>query len=401
MKIVFNKIVLYYYALLLFVFYYFLILNSGYFPKIGFVAIATVTIIGLMFMKYVARHKLFYAWLMYFIILFLNYYGGDQYFKITKFLAEAIQFLLVIILASVFIAIPKYQNYIQKFSIFALAATTLICFLTLPQLISNPSLYRAKELLSEEIGIEDSYKWLANYSMIHGIVMLFPIIVFVVKSAKFTMLTRVGFATAGVILFGVIFLSNATTPLFLALFTIILSIFLRPSKDYKISSIVLWFFLAPLIGLVFIEFYMNDLLLFIQGFYSPASSNYKKIDNIVTYGFGYSPRQYYYMVSVRGFEANPFLGTNNAAEVGMHSFFIDRLAALGILGFSILIILIFSIFTFIYLSLKITRIYFLVGFLCTLIMWLFKNVINFEMIFYPITILPGLCLFAEHKLKKA
>src|SRR5690606_29356427 len=111
MKIVFNKIVLYYYALLLFVFYYFLILNSGYFPKIGFVAIATVTIIGLMFMKYVARHKLFYAWLMYFIILFLNYYGGDQYFKITKFLAEAIQFLLVIILASVFIAIPKYQNY--------------------------------------------------------------------------------------------------------------------------------------------------------------------------------------------------------------------------------------------------------------------------------------------------
>jgi O-antigen ligase len=133
----------------------------------------------------------------------------------------------------------------------------------------------------------------------------------------------------------------------------------------------------------------------------PGGSNYRKVYSLIYYGSA-TTRTNLYIDSLITFINNPIYGSNSLMDIGEHSFFIDRMAALGLIGIIPLVTLIILFNRYIYKKLSHTKNYYILCVSLYIMLWLLKNVMNYQMLLYAMTILPGFCIYIEthyHKIK--
>ena len=132
-------------------------------------------------------------------------------------------------------------------------------------------------------------------------------------------------------------------------------------------------------------------------------SNYKKINDIkdsFIYGDSYGSvgaRDDLYRDSFTLFLESPIIGTTKGDMIGLHSYFLDRLAALGILLIIPLILMFVSHIKSIYQRLDRTRIIYLIGCMTYIIMLSLKMNSTGTFLF-AFAILPLFCFYIENVL---
>lgn len=342
------------------------------------------------------KTKMFLYWIWFSFVVLVNHFLGDGYFIFNVAVLQVVMTYSVFSMAFFFIA----KKNLSDFGLLALISVSIalaFSIISIPLIINNPSFIRDIGSLTDKENLQQGNIWFVSYAMLHGLPFIFPPIVYFIRNSngilKFFLLTML------LIFMVVIVLADATTSLIIGLGSIVMSLIIKQNKSIKHNLV------RVSIVIVFLIVFINiDLLLYllnlIQPFFEGFSTS-KKIDQIKsllifnsTYG-DVGSRFDLYEVSWGSFKENIFFGTNTLYGIGKHSFFIDILASLGIVGFIPLALMIIEHIKRIYYSLTFLRIYYLVGVISFLLMFTLKNLFSFEIYLYAFVFLPGICFKIE------
>lgn len=341
------------------------------------------------------KRTIFFFWCWYSLIIIFNYIAGDPNYLFNTTILQIIMSFSVFSITTYFIDKKDYLGF-GIIVVVSISIALIVSITTIPQLLNNPKLIR--NYAKEENYLEQQSIWLLTYGMLHGLPFLFPPLIYFIKNTLGT--RRLLLIIALFVFFIVILLADATTSVMLGVLSIIISLVLNEKKPYKTNMLRIVIVIIPLI--IFIN---TDVLLYIldliQPFFSGFSTSNKinEFRSVLLYNNfsgDLGARQYLYQLSWDSFIENMTFGTNYSYGIGKHSYFLDQIAALGIVGFIPLILLIIEHVKIVYNQLCRTGIYYMIGVSCYLAMFAFKNVFSYEIYLYAFVFLPGICITIEN-----
>jgi len=371
-------------------------LLKGFVPIEGAVAISIFALGTTILYPEFFKKRIFFLWFIYVLIVLFNYFISDQQFDFKSIFFPLIILYTTIALTSYFIYKGDFKGLI-KITMVGLFIAFIFSVTTIPFVINESNLIRNIAKFSEFREYNVNRIWLISYGMLHGLPFILPPIVFLIKANSGIKKTIPMVVSTVYIL--VIMFSDATTSIMLSISIIILALFIDHSKTIKKNIIRIT--IVGSILLVLIN--MNLILLFLESFQSLFNglSTQLKIDEIKTlikYGQvsgNLAGRNDLYLLSWNAFTENILFGSRSSTNIGRHSFFLDQLAAYGLLGFIPLLLIIFKHVKEVLNNLSFMRIYYLVGVFTFVIMFSLKNLFSFEMYIYAFVFLPGICFKIE------
>ncbi len=343
---------------------------------------------------------------MYSLLTLLLFMTGNKFFNsINNVIIPFLTFMSSFIIVNYCI---KYNDIsFIKWVIY----TTFILLLTIT-IISIPQIYRIPNIIrgastyaASKENISEFY-WVIGYGVIHGVAAIFaPLIFFARKLYGIIQFKSILLLGVTLILLYIVYLSNATTALIISIFSLIGG--LTVSTNILSRKFILkLMYIGIAFMLLFNKTTIVTVLDSVQPIFNESGSNYKKIEDIKdTFIYGDSDgsvgaREDLYNDSFVLFLESPLIGTTKGDMIRLHSYFLDRLAALGIMFILPLILTFSSHIKTIYRRLNRTRIIYLVGCMSYMIMLSLKNEFGTGTFLFAFAILPLLCIYIENVLNK-
>ena len=344
--------------------------------------------------------------LMYTLITFIKFLNGNAFF--TPINNVVVPFLNVSSALLIATYAFKYPNisYIKTTIITTFVLLTIMTIISIPQLIVYPNIIRGASVSAARFDNVIVYYWVIGYGTIHGLVAIFAPLVFLLKKTfrknKWTFLLW-GIET--VLLFYIVFAANATMALLISTLAIIAGLIIN-FTNFTLNNVTKLVLFGVICLLLFNKTTIYSLLDIMQPHFSESSSNYVKITEMkdyLTYGYTYGDlgaRESLYKRSSSLFWESPFLGTTKPEQISLHSYILDRLAALGIILFIPLFLTFVSHIKFVYKNLNQTKVIYVISCCCYLLMLFLKNDFGTGTFLFAFSILPILCLYIENILFK-
>lgn len=338
--------------------------------------------------------------LLFFVVAFINYMTGETYTWYADFSSTVVEFLYWFFPATLFLTIANSMNFrgLKIITIVSLLITVIISFCTISISIKDPTLVRMAVVMKEADLVIYRKMGLTHYGMPHALPFIIPPLVYFIKYCK-PILTKIITIALLLIILTLIVIAGVTTPLLLAFIMLVISLLINPQKTFKKNVIKMVFF-----GIVaFILMNYTILLKFLRLLTnSSLGTAYEAkiiiFENLIKYNEvtgDLSERNDLYSSSWNTFFDNFLFGTNDSKLIGQHAFFVDHLAAFGIVGTIPLFVFLYLIFKKTYSCIpKPLKMYYLIGISGFLLLEFTKNVSGMEIRLYSFVLLPFLCIWA-------
>lgn len=335
--------------------------------------------------------------IVYALVLVINNLFGDYYFKLITNVAEEICLLLFPAALSYYI-ISKRKYTVA--SILVYAFFLLIVYSAVASFIVDtifPDAIRTTVYLSnnEETDALNLYygMGLVTYKFCHALPIIIPALIYAfLRSKRGFIFKSMAFITFVALLF-IVYLSNATTALLLALLALVTSV-LVSEKSTQTTIIRL-----AVVSVVFLPFIISsdlliDLLEYVGSLFTDNTNSYvERLEDIRTMGEtgkatgDLGGRMDKYSISMSILEGNILIGSD--MQTGEHSAILDRLACLGLIGWIPYIIYIVknTLKQTKLLSKKVST-YYIIGALAAFLMLLSKNMSDWDTWFMYFCLLP-------------
>lgn len=293
-------------------------------------------------------------------------------------------------------------KYTRLVVFMVISANIVMTILSYPQIQAFPNIIRYAFSGEYADRYTNEIPWLIQYETCHGLPLLLAPLSFLCK--RLLHRKKIYFClclVATLILFYIVYLSNATTALIIAALMIILGFFFDYEKLSQKNTFGI--ILICLLGLSLTsKTVMIPILDSVQTVMDDSWSNYHKIDelrkNLLT---GKSEgdleeREKMYTSSIILFRESPFIGTSEPEQLSHHSFFMDRLACLGIF----LVIPLISVFVYnfksVYKRLINSKIVYMYGFMGWMLLLILKADFGQGSWLYGFAFLPLFCRYIDY-----
>lgn len=349
--------------------------------------------------------KRFIALLLYGLAGFLYFARGGiypRYASLSSIILELSYFACPFLL---FLFYDRWCDIIKYRITFLLllALFLFVGFVTIPLVLQAPYMVR-EQVYNPAIDAFMESRGAASYAMPHTVIFLLPVFVYAFKTEK-----RIAFKAFLLIIISFIiwfvYLCGASSPLILGLMGVVLAFFIDGKKTLRgnISRLLL-------ITLPFLIILNNEIIESILSFLSDQTVGlpfHKKIEDfryaLVSDSEDASAlgnRNTLYAISIDAFFYSPLIG-DSSSYIGRHSFLLDVLGSIGILGFVPMMVYLISITKEIYYRLPDdVRAYYVIGVLLFFIQAGLKTVFGVEFFFIPFFVLPCLAQYFSKDLKK-
>lgn len=369
-----------------------------------FISVAVLYVIALVLVFFLDRRAISYPfipwWILFSVVIILNNFSGDTYFN------NIIQVLSVIFFISFSCITANYSSkqggatlskYILRFFLFAVVYLTT-CSLIIE--IGQPGVLRYATGLSYQgdnsLLTSLTLRGMSNYYLPHAMPMLIPPIVMGIKNKELPKTIHLLLFLLLAVVFVLIYVSYATTPLLFAILFLIVSLFVKQGsiRNNIVSFIIVIAIFAPLL---LSDELLLSLLVQVDSITGGEGELHGKIamfqESLISGKAtgDMEERIDLYKESASFLKSNWIIGTNG--PVGGHSVFIDVLASLGLIGFIPLFMIIYRQikYTIGYLP-KPSHIYYYLSMAAGLLMLLTKSMNNWEMWLVLFCIAPLLTL---------
>jgi hypothetical protein len=249
-----------------------------------------------------------------------------------------------------------------------------------------------------------TYYWVIGYGLIHGISIIFAPLCFLIKKEYFNnKLLAFIWLLVIILLLYIVYLSNASTAFIISIFSLLSGLFINYSDFSRKNFFKTLTFITTLILL----FNKTTIIVFldsIQPLFNEMGGNYAKIGDIKDYFIygeadgGIIARESLYNLSIKEFLKSPIFGTNSPEKIGLHSYFLDRLAALGLFFIIPLFLMFASHIKSIYKILNKTKVVYSISCFSYLLMLSLKNEFGTGAFLIYFAILPIFCIYIDEKL---
>lgn len=352
--------------------------------------------------KNVIRRYFFPTWLVYSIIVLINYELGDSYFsKLGPNLGLLLYMFLTAEIAFYCLGYDKEKLMSWILIVFFV----LLIYITICSYLLNleePEIIRhatAQGFGGDTSLLVSSYrKGMSNYYLPHALPMIIPLFVYLIKKKEMNVYLRVGSIILLSFVLLLVYISGAVTAMLISVVMIIITLSMKSGsiRDNLRRIIILSLIALPLLFSSSVQIFLMD---FVSGFIEEGSQLSKKIElfkEILDLGYAtgdLEERIDLYNESVNILNTNPLWGTND--PVGGHSAILDRLASLGLFGLIPYVLMIYFQIDFCLKHISADmRLYYLLGVSTGIIMLFAKSMDNWETWLIMFTILP----FLTHKI---
>lgn len=270
--------------------------------------------------------------------------------------------------------------------------------------ITGGNLYFIRQTIAVDMENINNYRFLglADYSLTHAILFIVPALVFFVKG-KFGWIVKTFALVLLATAFILVYYGGATTPLILFVASLIMSLMVNPRRNMRDNIILALLIIIPVLILLNDNILLN-ILEGVDGFVGSTSPVHRKIDDfrdsiLINQASGtVEGRLSLYGNSWATFFTHPLFGTLNGNLIGGHAYFVDILAATGLLGSSFLFWYLFKVIKYTYSVMpKPTKVYYLIGVFMFVVLGFMKNLSGNDFFVIPFVYLPFLCLATAPK----
>ena len=343
-----------------------------------------------------------FIWIViYALIVMMNFIWGDSYFN--TFPKVFTEFTLLVLSSAIgYYSLQSEHERDSKaimWLVIIIISITSIATLVLDQL--NPGVVRmafSNLYRDEDMSIVySSYRMgMTNYYLPHALPVIIPSLVLGVKNKDLGLLTRIIVVLVLLLTFVLIYISNSVTAILIAALFFIISL-INIKGSIRSNVIVLLFVTVLLVPLLINVNLMISFLDFVGDSLEANTTFYQRIMDIKetlmyeeTVG-DLDARVNLYSMSTNEFASSFIIGSNNV--LGGHSSIIDRLAAVGLVGFIPYVILIWKQLKKNYSIVPNQhKIYYIEGILAGVVMLLTKNMSNWEMWLMIFVVMPILTI---------
>lgn len=362
---------------------------------IAFVVISLVLFQSLLTRRSVA------ALLVYGLMVFVYYLMGNAFFDTINSVLTVIPVMLSgLLIAEYALKYDKEYKYSKMIIITVLLCNVIMCFLTIPQIMLNPNIVRTSS--REDYSDLTLFYWIIQYTTVHGLPILFaPLTFFCRRSFHKNKFLFFLLLFVILLLFYVVFKSNAATAFLMSAIMIIVGYLFNNEIINK--KLVIRLIAVGLFGLLIMQpFVMEPILNTVQNYMDPSGASYYRIEDIknsIVYGDvdgDLGTRQDLYSSSFDLFLSSPLWGTSSPQFVSRHTWIIDRLAVFGLLFIIPLVLVFVSIFKSVYPTLRHTKVIYICGFSCLVLMLFLKNDFGQGTWLYGFGYLPLLCRYIDY-----
>ena len=356
----------------------------------------------LLFPNLISRRSVV-ALFCYIIIAFLFYLSGNPFYDGIGSVTTPLFLMTSGLVMSEYATKYDYEYKFTRLIVMTvIIANVIMSVISIPQIIIFPNIIRYTFSVEYMDNYADLAPWLITYQTCHGLPLLLAPLAFLCrrlfKNNKIKFLFYL--SVAGVLL-SIVYLSNATTALLIAIMMVFLAVFFNYEKITRksLSTILI----IGLLGLIFSsQSVMIPVLNGVQGMMDDRGSNYHKIDEIkkgmIT---GESEgdlgeRKDLYETSALLFLQSPIVGTTEPEKISNHSWFLDRLACLGLFLIVPLILVFKYNIKFCMEGLIHTRVVYMYGIMGWFLMLILKNDFDQGSWLYGFAFLPLLCRYVDY-----
>lgn len=379
--------------------YFYFVHMGGALTLAGFVGGATLLFPNLLGKKSIL------AMLVYGLIMYLYYSNGNAFFD--SFSSVIVPFLSMMSALLIIEYVLKYDsNYsFTKLAIFEVVILNLLMILiSIPQLLINPNIIRGASTSGIEGKEQQIYYWIVSYATVHGIPLLMAPLSFFCRKL-FSISKKAFWIWSGIVvlLYLIVFLSNATTAFIVATMMIAVGAFFS-FEQFTSKNLIKLIFVGSLAFVLTLPPIIVPILDVAQSMMNPSADNYSKVDEMkdnLIYGEAtgdYAIRQELYDRSKKLFWESPITGTDRPNMISNHTFIWDRLALYGIF----MVIPLVMIFVFnikgVYHKLHHTKVTYMMGIAGFLFLLYMKNEFGTGTWLYGFTILPLLCRYIDREI---
>ena len=349
--------------------------------------------------------RIFFALLVYSIIVLLKALIGNSYFSSTSMaISSSVEMIFAI---SVMFYLVKYRDE-ELMGRFVLATLAILTVLTVGTYLAEnfyPGAVRyVAHLVStgemDALGVTLMRFGMTNYSLPHALPILIPPLIGGLKNKQLKIKYKVLCAAILTACMAIIFLAGAATPVMLSIALFVLSFFIKPTRKQNTTFMVFLFFVAIII--VFRQEF-GQLLVSIGGDSQSEGAGFSistRVSEIGNYlvtgeeGEDLEGRSGHYDTTISSLFENVIWGTD---KVGGHSAILDRFALLGIVGFTPWIVAIIMSLKKLYRIFKGRKglPFFTAGVMSAVIMMMAKNMASFAMWFTLFVLLPVFMRFCD------
>jgi len=350
------------------------------------------------------RERWFLLILLYLVVVILNFLFGDSHFSNYSIVINEFfnLFLFSSTIYYVFMSDDRKCIYFSYYGTLVMLGIAAIGSLYVNSIV--PSIVRLQVEYAEAGTFDDvldSYfrLGLSNYLLPHGLPIIIPPLILLIRRSRHN--KKVFFSSLLLLLFSLIlvYLGGTTTVLLLTFFALF-SVFLN-KKTSKNSNLVY-------MGLILLPFIINPGLLSdvlgIFGVNETTLTYFQHLDDLSDYatsgsGSNTAKRMELYSYSLHEFLISPFWGTNE--PMTNHSVLLDRLGALGLIGFLPLIACLLCFYKFIHHYLdSAQRVHFFLSFVIALLILLTKGIGAKEVWFMFLFFAPCLLYLSCNRIQK-
>ena len=367
----------------------------------GIYILATLVLFPSLFTK-----RSIIALIVYTAISFFYYLSGNAFFDSIN---AVITIPLVMISGLLMAEYAFNYDFSYHFSIAiiytVLLSNIIMAILSIPQIVVSPDIIRYTSVGNNYEGEEvNRFVWVMQYQTVHGLPLLFAPMVFLCRKMYATNKIRVVLlALVILLLFYVLFRSNAATAFLMSVLMIAIGLMFKMEKfDKKSFSKIA---LVGIVGVLLMQpAILSPIVDSIQGVMDPSGASYKRIgqlrDNLL-YGDSEGDlelRQDLYATSSQLFLESPILGTSTPERISRHTWIVDRFALFGILFIIPLILVFVYHIKSVYPKLIHTKVIYSTSVACLLTMLFLKNDFAQGTWFYGFAYLPLLCRYIDYSI---
>ena len=348
---------------------------------------------------------LFPIWVFYCFAVFLRVALGSPVFPNYSIAIYEVLMIFVSVFLPLTIISIKDFNFIKSLllvSFFFLIINTIGSYFLLNM---YPGAIRTMHVFIEQEGENAAYDLfrfgLVNYVFCHGLPILAPPLIYLLKTYKKQNGLRLLFAISLVLCGALIWMSESTTAILLFIIMTLLGFITRPSKDNG-GVIIVFILVIPFAISETLQLGALDLLGSLLGSDSSSAAKINEIQNSIIYGEqsgDLEGRMDRYSVSLKMFFSSPLWGSEGLP--GRHSALLDRLAVLGIFGI-IPIVMFFTVYfkKIYYLVPKEARLFLIEAVFAGFTMLFSKSMWLWQVFFCLCIFMPFLFLYNFDKTKK-
>lgn len=330
------------------------------------------------------KTKAFFALLLYALVVFINFIGGDEYYK--SFIYVSVDVLQFLFFGGVGYYLIHSKDEEQLSGKIMYLALIVIVFTSIGTFFADkiyPNIVRTL-VVYRNVGVscEPYYRLgVCRYDMPHAMPILIPAFILWLKQKQ---TGRWGKILALIMLLFdllLIWTSGATTPLLLAVFALGASLVIIPTYNRKknIGRVLIFLILASPLTMSSVQLNIIHSLGRIIPDENSNKGKLKDFEDRIVYGEeeggDLKGREDLYATSFEAFVKNPILGTDKLDDLGGHSIILDRLGTLGLVGFIPFILFLWFMIKDAFSNISPhKRMFYIIGVCCFLLMFALKNV---------------------------